>query len=142
MVKDYLFLLSLCLNASMCLCRAAHEAGAATAIVNIGTTRADAFVPLKINARVGEVCISKSLLLSRLCGGLTCVITSPDATDFTKIAFSWIPWCPCCLVKSTLLRRHSVAVYSNQKYDLCCFQFEFENTKNVHLFSIKLILCQ
>jgi len=35
--------------------RAAHEAGAATAIVNIGVTRADDFVPLKINARLGEV---------------------------------------------------------------------------------------
>ena len=35
--------------------RAAHEAGAATAIVNIGTTRADDLVPLKINARLGEV---------------------------------------------------------------------------------------
>ncbi|KAK9167399.1 hypothetical protein Scep_002590 [Stephania cephalantha] len=33
----------------------AHEAGASTAIVNIGTTRADGFVPLKINARVGEI---------------------------------------------------------------------------------------
>ncbi|KAG5031788.1 hypothetical protein JHK85_015770 [Glycine max] len=37
------------------LVRAAHEAGAATAIVNIGVTRADNFVPLKINARLGEV---------------------------------------------------------------------------------------
>lgn len=36
-------------------CRAAHEAGAMTAIVNIGETRADDLVPLKINARVGEV---------------------------------------------------------------------------------------
>lgn len=36
-------------------CRAAHEAGAATAIVNVGVTRADDFVPLKINARIGEV---------------------------------------------------------------------------------------
>lgn len=35
--------------------RAAHEAGAATAIVNIGVTRADDLVPLKINARLGEV---------------------------------------------------------------------------------------
>lgn len=41
--------------------RAAHEAGAATAIVNIGVTRADALVPLKISARVGEVsfCIAR-----------------------------------------------------------------------------------
>ncbi|XP_062148613.1 NAD-dependent protein deacylase SRT2 isoform X1 [Alnus glutinosa] len=37
------------------LVRAAYEAGAATAIVNIGVTRADDFVPLKINARVGEI---------------------------------------------------------------------------------------
>ena len=37
------------------LVRAAHEAGAATAIVNIGETRADDFVPLKINARLGEI---------------------------------------------------------------------------------------
>ncbi|MED6212961.1 NAD-dependent protein deacetylase srt2, partial [Stylosanthes scabra] len=37
------------------LIRAAHEAGAATAIVNIGETRADDFVPLKINARLGEI---------------------------------------------------------------------------------------
>uniref|UniRef100_A0A1J3I2E8 NAD-dependent protein deacylase n=1 Tax=Noccaea caerulescens TaxID=107243 RepID=A0A1J3I2E8_NOCCA len=37
------------------LVRAANEAGAMTAIVNIGETRADDFVPLKINARVGEI---------------------------------------------------------------------------------------
>ncbi|KAK7350907.1 hypothetical protein VNO77_09955 [Canavalia gladiata] len=37
------------------LVRAAHEAGAATAIVNIGVTRADNIVPLKINARLGEI---------------------------------------------------------------------------------------
>lgn len=41
----------------MGLYRAAHEAGAATAIVNIGATRADDFVPLKIHARLGEVCL-------------------------------------------------------------------------------------
>lgn len=35
--------------------RAAHEAGAATGIVNVGVTRADDFVSLKINARLGEV---------------------------------------------------------------------------------------
>ncbi|XP_010546313.1 PREDICTED: NAD-dependent protein deacylase SRT2 isoform X2 [Tarenaya hassleriana] len=34
------------------LVRAAHEAGAVTAIVNIGETRADDFVPLKIRARI------------------------------------------------------------------------------------------
>ncbi|KAL0008187.1 hypothetical protein SO802_009689 [Lithocarpus litseifolius] len=37
------------------LLRAAHEAGAATAIVNMGVTRADDIVPLKINARLGEI---------------------------------------------------------------------------------------
>uniref|UniRef100_A0A2N9GS70 NAD-dependent protein deacylase n=1 Tax=Fagus sylvatica TaxID=28930 RepID=A0A2N9GS70_FAGSY len=37
------------------LVRAAHEAGAATAIVNVGVTRADDLVPLKINARLGEI---------------------------------------------------------------------------------------
>ena len=35
--------------------RAAHEAGAATVIVNVGVTSADDIVPLKINARLGEV---------------------------------------------------------------------------------------
>ncbi|PWA63250.1 sirtuin 2 [Artemisia annua] len=37
------------------LVRAAHEAGAATAIINIGKTRADDFADLKINARLGEI---------------------------------------------------------------------------------------
>ncbi|CAN1787621.1 NAD-dependent protein deacylase SRT2 [Linum perenne] len=37
------------------LIKAAHEAGAATAVVNLGETRADKFVPLKINARLGEI---------------------------------------------------------------------------------------
>ncbi|XP_043703571.1 NAD-dependent protein deacylase SRT2 isoform X2 [Telopea speciosissima] len=37
------------------LVRAAHKAGAAIAIVNLGVTRADSFVPLKINARCGEI---------------------------------------------------------------------------------------
>ncbi|KAM0940550.1 putative histone deacetylase [Dioscorea sansibarensis] len=37
------------------LVRAAYEANAAVAIVNIGETRADDFVPLKINARCGEI---------------------------------------------------------------------------------------
>eukprot|EP00268_Persea_americana_P051161 TRINITY_DN5628_c0_g1_i3.p1 TRINITY_DN5628_c0_g1~~TRINITY_DN5628_c0_g1_i3.p1 ORF type:complete len:244 (-),score=50.08 TRINITY_DN5628_c0_g1_i3:444-1175(-) len=37
------------------LVRAASEAGAATAIVNIGVTRADDFIPLKISARCGEI---------------------------------------------------------------------------------------
>lgn len=35
--------------------RIAREAGAATAIINIGETEADEFVDLKIDARVGEV---------------------------------------------------------------------------------------
>ncbi|KAB1210511.1 NAD-dependent protein deacetylase SRT2 [Morella rubra] len=35
--------------------KAAYEAGAATAIVNVGVTRADDFVGLRINARVGEI---------------------------------------------------------------------------------------
>lgn len=35
--------------------RAAQEAGAATAIVNVGVSRADNLVPLRINARLGEV---------------------------------------------------------------------------------------
>ncbi|VFQ65360.1 unnamed protein product [Cuscuta campestris] len=37
------------------LIRTAYEVGAATAIVNIGETRADDFVPLKIKARLGEI---------------------------------------------------------------------------------------
>ncbi|XP_026391903.1 NAD-dependent protein deacylase SRT2-like isoform X2 [Papaver somniferum] len=37
------------------LVRAAHEAGASVGIVNIGPTRADDFVPLKIIARCGEI---------------------------------------------------------------------------------------
>ncbi|XP_065875371.1 NAD-dependent protein deacylase SRT2 isoform X2 [Euphorbia lathyris] len=37
------------------LVRAAHEAGAATAIVNVGVTRVDDFVPMRINARLGEI---------------------------------------------------------------------------------------
>ncbi|XP_043818206.1 NAD-dependent protein deacylase SRT2 isoform X2 [Manihot esculenta] len=37
------------------LVRAAQEAGAATAIVNVGVSRADNLVPLRINARLGEI---------------------------------------------------------------------------------------
>ncbi|KAL8473455.1 hypothetical protein ACS0TY_030330 [Phlomoides rotata] len=37
------------------LVRAAHEAGAATAIVNVGVSRADNLIPLKINAKLGEI---------------------------------------------------------------------------------------
>ncbi|CAN1787617.1 NAD-dependent protein deacylase SRT2 [Linum perenne] len=48
------------------LIKAAHEAGAATAVVNLGETRADKFVPLKINARLGEV-ISDEKVMPELC---------------------------------------------------------------------------
>ncbi|KAF9681820.1 hypothetical protein SADUNF_Sadunf05G0042300 [Salix dunnii] len=44
--------------------RAAHEAGAATAIVNLGVTRADDIVPLKICARLGEVKSSETNLVT------------------------------------------------------------------------------
>uniref|UniRef100_A0A1D1Y4H6 NAD-dependent deacetylase n=2 Tax=Anthurium amnicola TaxID=1678845 RepID=A0A1D1Y4H6_9ARAE len=37
------------------LVRAARETGARIAIVNVGETRADDFVPLKISARCGEI---------------------------------------------------------------------------------------
>ncbi|XP_071720927.1 NAD-dependent protein deacylase SRT2-like [Rutidosis leptorrhynchoides] len=37
------------------LVRAAHEAGAATAIINIGKTRADDIADFKINARLREI---------------------------------------------------------------------------------------
>ncbi|KAK8934337.1 NAD-dependent protein deacetylase SRT2 [Platanthera zijinensis] len=46
------------------LVRAAHEAKADVAIVNIGGTRADDFAPLKISARVGEI-LSVKLLYCR-----------------------------------------------------------------------------
>lgn len=52
--------------------RAAHEAGAATAIVNVGNTRADDFVSLKINARCGEVCFSEINLAA---GSTCCYVT-------------------------------------------------------------------
>uniref|UniRef100_A0A7N0TVB9 NAD-dependent protein deacylase n=1 Tax=Kalanchoe fedtschenkoi TaxID=63787 RepID=A0A7N0TVB9_KALFE len=48
------------------LIKAAHEAGAATAIVNIGETRADSFVPLKISARLGEI-LPRVLATGSLC---------------------------------------------------------------------------
>ncbi|CAN1132724.1 NAD-dependent protein deacylase SRT2 [Linum perenne] len=48
------------------LIKAAHEVGAATAVVNLGETRADKFVPLKINARLGEV-ISDEKVMPELC---------------------------------------------------------------------------
>ncbi|KAG6773481.1 hypothetical protein POTOM_020759 [Populus tomentosa] len=53
------------------LVRAAHEAGAATAIVNLGVTRADDIVPLKINARLGEV-KSSEINLGTIFFTLTC----------------------------------------------------------------------
>ncbi|XP_068648133.1 NAD-dependent protein deacylase SRT2 [Aristolochia californica] len=37
------------------LVRAAHDGGAKIAVVNVGVTRADEFVPLKIKARCGEI---------------------------------------------------------------------------------------
>ncbi|KAG8383891.1 hypothetical protein BUALT_Bualt04G0061300 [Buddleja alternifolia] len=48
------------------LVKAAHEAGAATAIVNVGVTRADDLVPLKINARLGEI-LPRLLSVGSLC---------------------------------------------------------------------------
>ncbi|GJZ25216.1 hypothetical protein Tco_0562675, partial [Tanacetum coccineum] len=41
----------------------AHEAGAATAIINIGKTRADNFADLKINARLEEICFRTTILI-------------------------------------------------------------------------------
>ncbi|GKB40638.1 hypothetical protein Tco_0885580 [Tanacetum coccineum] len=43
--------------------RAAHEAGAATTIINIGKTRADNFADLKINARLEEICFKTTILI-------------------------------------------------------------------------------
>lgn len=48
------------------LIRAAHEMGATTAVVTIGDTRADDFVSLKINARVGEI-LPRLLDVGSLC---------------------------------------------------------------------------
>lgn len=81
-------------------CRAAHEAGAATAIVNVGMTRADDFVPLKITARLGEVwllellytCITwymKAFLIVGFCGFI--------GSDTAKIAQCGFPQHPCSL---------------------------------------------
>lgn len=66
-MKEQLKLFWLILKPGFVDCgRVAHEQGATIAIVNIGTTRADNFVPFKIKARCGEVCIllflSSSLL--------------------------------------------------------------------------------
>ncbi|KAL4629329.1 hypothetical protein ACB092_05G297700 [Castanea dentata] len=47
--------LSLMTMSAFQLLRAAHEAGAASVIVNVGVTWADDIVPLKINARLGEI---------------------------------------------------------------------------------------
>ena len=58
----FLRLLKLQLTRLLISNRAAHEAGAATAIVNLGVTRADDIVPLKINARLGEVKSSETNL--------------------------------------------------------------------------------
>ncbi|GKE55171.1 hypothetical protein Tco_1490327 [Tanacetum coccineum] len=49
---------------SIDLYRAAHEAGAATAIINIGKTRADDnFADLKINSRLEEICFRTTILI-------------------------------------------------------------------------------
>lgn len=58
----FLRLLKLQLTRLLISNRAAHEAGAATAIVNLGVTRADDIMPLKINARLGEVKSSETNL--------------------------------------------------------------------------------
>ncbi|XP_058227036.1 NAD-dependent protein deacylase SRT2 isoform X7 [Rhododendron vialii] len=82
------------------LVRAAHEAGAATAIVNVGMTRADDFVSLKITARLGEVwllellytCITwymKAFLIVGFCGFI--------GSDTAKIAQCGFPQHPCSL---------------------------------------------
>ncbi|KAG5534014.1 hypothetical protein RHGRI_022238 [Rhododendron griersonianum] len=82
------------------LVRAAHEAGAATAIVNVGMTRADDFVPLKVTARLGEVwllellytCITwymKAFLIVGFCGFI--------GSDTAKIAQCGFPQHPCSL---------------------------------------------
>ncbi|KAI8540620.1 hypothetical protein RHMOL_Rhmol08G0000600 [Rhododendron molle] len=82
------------------LVRAAHEAGAATAIVNVGMTRADDFVPLNITARLGEVwllellytCITwymKAFLIVGFCGFI--------GSDTAKIAQCGFPQHPCSL---------------------------------------------
>ncbi|KAK8716372.1 hypothetical protein V6N13_043684 [Hibiscus sabdariffa] len=54
------------------LVRAAHEAGASTAIVNVGKTRADDFVSLKINARLGEVLFCQEYSTPALSVSLLC----------------------------------------------------------------------
>ena len=61
--------------------RAAHEAGAATAIVNVGVTRADDFVPLKINARLGEVWIELIFTVYTQ----YCCFTASDLTSFASL---------------------------------------------------------
>lgn len=59
--------------------RAAHEAGAPVAIVNIGKTRADEFVSLKINARCGEVGI--------LCFDLDCLLPQLKYHNYVYLEF-------------------------------------------------------
>lgn len=53
--------------------RAAYEANAAVAVINIGKTRCDEFVSLKINARCGEVGFLWFCL--KLCCLMVCLLT-------------------------------------------------------------------
>lgn len=82
--------------------RAAYEANAAVAIVNIGETRADDFVSLKINARCGEVrklmLENKIITVSDLCVP-SC--SSCHLSDTTEIAGDGIH----CCTKSPLNRQ-------------------------------------
>lgn len=70
--------------------RAAHESGAATGIVNVGVTRADDFVSLKINARLGEVPFSLSLKNASLC---VCIPIICFAISYRSCpeCFIWVP---------------------------------------------------
>ena len=100
----FLRLLKLQLTRLLISNRAAHEAGAATAIVNLGVTRADDIVPLKINARLGEVKSSETNLgtifftLSCLgfidpCYGLKSSETNLGTIFFTLSCFGFIDPC-------------------------------------------------
>lgn len=72
--------------------RAAHEAGAATAIVNVGVTRADDFVPLKINARLGEVWLELILTgNSEYCMFITQNLTSIMLCRSCREYLTWDP---------------------------------------------------
>lgn len=71
----------------ICSCRAASDANASIAIVNIGQTRADDFVPLKINARCGEVTVELILLVFSIVRFL----------NFYRMVFEIFRYCPDCL---------------------------------------------